>query len=324
MVPADRVLASATSMHDLAALPAERVPIVVVLRAARLLYDDAAIMVDAASSAARHSGYTWDQIRDELGNTPTDPSRTTPALTPPPRSYGRTSLSGVPQDWSCRAVLLSQTCDVFTQNSFGVGDVLGDQLLISVLSGGNQLQQDFDVLSLGCPMRQRHTRSHGSLHIAQHRPRLRRLTGRNTTVVVIAGHLGGRFPFRAQIIHTTQQDPQSPPQQAGIPTDDMRTPTAAVQSAQTVRTQNLHNLARLHRGRHTHPCRPIQRIPGHVQNAASNSGVTADPSHQIGVEHGSAHHCSWVLRVCQLLDTAAAAGQLAGALSLSVASGSVR
>ena len=46
-------------------------------------------------------------------------------------------------------MLLSQTCDVFTQNSFGVGDVLGDQLLISVLSGGNQLQQDFDVLSLG-------------------------------------------------------------------------------------------------------------------------------------------------------------------------------
>jgi len=41
MVPADRVLASATSMHDLAALPAEQVPIVVVLRAARLLYDDA-------------------------------------------------------------------------------------------------------------------------------------------------------------------------------------------------------------------------------------------------------------------------------------------
>jgi len=65
MVPADRVLASATSMHDLAALPAEQVPIVVVLRAARLLYDDAAVMVDAASSAARHSGYTWDQIRDE-------------------------------------------------------------------------------------------------------------------------------------------------------------------------------------------------------------------------------------------------------------------
>jgi len=48
MVPADRVLASATSMHDLAALPAEQVPIVVVLRAARLLYDDAAIVVDAA------------------------------------------------------------------------------------------------------------------------------------------------------------------------------------------------------------------------------------------------------------------------------------
>jgi len=70
MVPADRVLASATSMHDLAALPAEQVPIVVVLRAARLLYDDAAIMVDAASSTARHSGYTWDQIRDELGIPP--------------------------------------------------------------------------------------------------------------------------------------------------------------------------------------------------------------------------------------------------------------
>ena len=37
-----------------------------VLRAARLLYDDAAIMVDAASSAARQSGYSWDAIRDEL------------------------------------------------------------------------------------------------------------------------------------------------------------------------------------------------------------------------------------------------------------------
>ena len=68
--PADRVLASATSMHDLAALPADEVPIAVVLRTARLLYDDAAIMVDAASSAARQSGYTWDGIRDELGMPP--------------------------------------------------------------------------------------------------------------------------------------------------------------------------------------------------------------------------------------------------------------
>ncbi len=70
IVPADRVLASATSINDLAALPAEQVPIAVVLRAARLLYDDATIMVDAASSAARHTGYPWEQIRDELGIPP--------------------------------------------------------------------------------------------------------------------------------------------------------------------------------------------------------------------------------------------------------------
>jgi len=65
--PAARALGSATSMDDLAGRPAEEVPIAVVLRAARLLYDDAAIMVDAASSAARQSGYSWDAIRDELG-----------------------------------------------------------------------------------------------------------------------------------------------------------------------------------------------------------------------------------------------------------------
>ena len=65
--PADRVLASATSMNDLAERPADDVPIAVVLRAARLLHDDAAIMVDAASNAARQAGYTCDQIRDELG-----------------------------------------------------------------------------------------------------------------------------------------------------------------------------------------------------------------------------------------------------------------
>ncbi len=65
--PADRVLASATSMNDLAERPADDVPIAVVLRAARLLHDDAATMVDAASNAARQEGYTWGQIRDELG-----------------------------------------------------------------------------------------------------------------------------------------------------------------------------------------------------------------------------------------------------------------
>jgi len=112
--------------------------------------------------------------------------------------------------------------DVGDQNSFGVLDVLCNELLVCIRSCGDQLEQYTDVVCSGGLVWKGHAAPDDTFDIGQYLGHVRLNACADAAVVLVVHQIGRTVPFAAEAIDSGEQSTEPPVQQSPVPARDVQ------------------------------------------------------------------------------------------------------